>query len=129
MMNPCYECPKYREYGEYLDEVLITKTSVSVVSGTPVSAPVQTEPEKYYNKKKLKIKVVFSKIKAKPQPQSGKCLMVGCKRKAEVKGYCQSCTVVRKYHEKRGNPVPDSLTPAQIKRRDRKEIAEIGTGK
>jgi hypothetical protein len=23
MMNPCYNCPKYREYGEYLNEVLI----------------------------------------------------------------------------------------------------------
>lgn len=115
MMNPCYECPKYREYGEYLDDVLISKTPVSVTS-----VPVQTEPEKSHNKKKFKVKVDTPKIKAKPQPQSGTCLMVGCKRKAEVKGYCQSCTVVRKYHEKRGNPVPDALTPEQIKRRDRK---------
>jgi hypothetical protein len=23
MINPCYNCPKYREYGEYLNEVLI----------------------------------------------------------------------------------------------------------
>ena len=125
MMNPCYDCPKYREYGEYLDEVLISKTSDSVVcvkpvAVSPVSAPVHVEPEKSHKKKKPKVKGVPSKVKDTPQPQSGTCLMGGCKRKAEIKGYCNSCTVVRKYHEKRGNPVPDALTPAQIKRRDRK---------
>jgi hypothetical protein len=125
MMNPCYDCPKYREYGEYLDDVLISKTSDSVVSEkpvavSPVSAPERFDSKKSHNKKKLKVKSIPPKVKEKPQPQSGTCLMVGCKRMAEVKGYCNSCTVVRKYHEKRGKPVPDALTPEQIKRRDRK---------
>lgn len=115
-MNPCYECQKYREYGKYLDEVLICKTPVPEI---PDQAIEQNKP---HETKMTMVTKSVVKAKPKPQPQSGPCNMVGCKRNAEIKGYCNSCLAVRKYHEARGNEPPDSLTPAQIKRRDRKGI-------
>lgn len=115
MVNPCYDCPKYREYGKYLDDVLICKT--------PVSEPVQIiEKNKSQVKKTPTPTVKKSVVKAKPQPQSGHCQMLGCKRQAEIKGYCNSCQAVRNYHLARGNEPPVSLTPAQTRRRDRKGI-------
>ncbi len=121
MINPCYDCPKYREYGKYLDDILICKTPVS----EPESGSEQDHVVKKNKPTITKITMVTkSVVKAKPkaQPQSGPCKMGGCKRQAEIKGYCNSCLAVRKYHEVRGNEPPDSLTPAQIKRRDRKGI-------
>lgn len=112
-MNPCCGCPKDREYGECLDDVLICKT--------PVPEPDQIIKKKNPYVPKMTM-VTKSVVKAKPQPQSGPCKMGGCKRQAEIKGFCNSCQAVRKYHETKGNEPPDTLTPAQIKRRDRKGI-------
>jgi hypothetical protein len=35
MMNPCYNCPKYREYGEYLNEVLIHRGPEYITGNSP----------------------------------------------------------------------------------------------
>lgn len=114
MMNPCYDCQKYREYGKYLDEVLICKPAV----------PEPVIPQK----KTPKTVKPVSKVKPKPKPapwpeDQVQCKMGGCKRMADGgKGYCNSCLAVRRYHENLGSEPPDKLTPAQIKRRDRKGV-------
>jgi len=109
MMNPCYECQKYREYGKYLDEVLICKTPVEEKAIMPI--PVEPVQKK---------KPTVAKTKAKPKPQSDRCEMIGCGRKAEVKGYCRQCRSVRKYYEAQGKLPPVALTPDMIKNRGMK---------
>lgn len=110
MMNPCYECPKYREYGEYLEEVLISKT--------PVEGVVNVEPVGPGKKKKT------GKVPAKAKPGKGKapvmCRMEGCDREGTTMGYCRKCYDLRQSRKRHGKPVPDSLTPEQIRRRKSK---------
>ena len=110
MMNPCYECPKYREYGEYLEEVLITKR--------PVSCPEVVDPVSPGKKKKT------GKVTSKARPGKGKapvmCRMDGCDREATTNGYCRKCYDLRQSRKRHGKPVPDYLTPEQIRRRKSK---------
>jgi hypothetical protein len=57
MINPCYNCPKYREYGEYLNEVLIHRGPEYITgncpeeSGQKKSAQNEIPPAKKSHKK------------------------------------------------------------------------------
>jgi hypothetical protein len=108
MKSPCYDCLKYREYVQYLDNILILKQTIQKKF---ISTHIKTQDQKTHTPDKYCTK------KEKQQLQSDYRMMCGRKSLAMIRGYCMICFSLAYYHIKEGEPVPHRLTLKQIQKR------------